>query len=253
MGQRCELMLVEAFVAKSPVKTLDESVLRWLPGLNEMQANLAIASPACHRDRCQLCAIVHDDGLRIAANFANRIENAGNASPRERGVDFNRQAFAGEIVDDIERSDAAPRFEAIVDKVKGPAFVHVRHQWSRTTAPKCYAALEALANLQICLAVNPQNPLDVHVPAVTPKQYGEPAKTKTPPLKCKLFEPSAQRAIILGNSDVANHASVRLNVPTCLTFADVELFASRLHDSTLLRRRQKFPEAAIFSVSICSA
>jgi hypothetical protein len=50
-------VFVEAFVAKSAVKALDERILRRLPRLNEVQTNATIARPTEHRDAAHLGAV----------------------------------------------------------------------------------------------------------------------------------------------------------------------------------------------------
>lgn len=140
-----------------------------------------------------------------------------------------------------------------MNKVERPAFVKPADNRCRHSPTQSNAAFHALSHLQMGLTIDAQHAFDVHVPPVAAKQHRKSTESETTPFRSELFETSAQRAVVLRNPHVANHSPVRLEVTACLTFTDVELFTSRLHDSTLLRRRQKFPEAAIFSASILSA
>ena len=88
-GERLELVLVEALVAKASVKTLDVRVLGWLPRLNVMQANASFARPAEHRHRRQFGAVVHHDRFGISAYACDRIEYASNAMARKRRIHFD--------------------------------------------------------------------------------------------------------------------------------------------------------------------
>ena len=110
LAKRGELVLVQAFVTKTAVERFDVGILCWFAGLDEVQANPAIARPASHGDTREFGAVIHHDGLRKASHRADRIEDTRNTMSRERRVDLNRKAFSREIVDDVERSDTAAAF-----------------------------------------------------------------------------------------------------------------------------------------------
>ncbi len=154
MGKGCEFVLVEAFVTKTTIERFDERVLRRLSGLDEMQPNFAIACPARHGDAREFCSVVHHDGLRIPSNRTDRIKDASNSTAAKRRIDLDRKALAGEIVDDVERSNSPTRFKTVVNKVERPAFIEPTDNRCGQTTPQGDTASEALANLQMCLSID---------------------------------------------------------------------------------------------------
>lgn len=103
-GDRGEHVVVEAFVPKLPVEALDEGVLRRLSRRNVMQLYAMLSRPRKHCETCQLGAVIHHDGFWQSAFVGDPIEYAANASTADRGVDFDREGFTREVVDDIQRS-----------------------------------------------------------------------------------------------------------------------------------------------------
>ena len=86
-------------------------------------------------------------------------------------------------------------------------------------------------------AINTQDAFDVDDDAVPPEQHGKSSEPESPALSSELFESSAQRRVILGNTNVANHPTINAEVAARLPLADVELFTRRLHGSTFQCRR----------------
>jgi hypothetical protein len=58
-------------------------------------------------------AVVHHEDRSQPDRFGDAIEDADDAQPRQRPVDFDRDVFAREVIDDIQCAEAAPIGERI--------------------------------------------------------------------------------------------------------------------------------------------
>jgi len=202
-----------------------------------MQPDFAIASPACHRQAREFGPVVHNDGLRKAADCADCIECTRDPSSRKRRINLDGETFTRVVVHDIQRSYSPTRLKTIVNKVERPSFVYRRDNRRRRSPPECDTALQALANLQMCLTINAQHPLDVYDPSIATNQYGEAPEAEPSPLRSEFFKACTKWAVVLWNANIPNHPSIRADISTRLAFANVELIPDRLHASTLLHRR----------------
>jgi hypothetical protein len=99
------------------------------------QASIAFAG--------ELGPMVGDDQVRPAAPGDDGVEFAGGAPPGDRGVGDRRQAFLGDVVDDIENAEAPAARKLVVDKVDRPA--RVRTRLGQNRRPRSGGALPALA------------------------------------------------------------------------------------------------------------
>ena len=108
---------------------------------------------------------------------------------------------------------------------------------SQIAASNRNTPFDALAYLQMCLAIDAQNPLDVHLPAISAQKHGQTPIAEPSPFRCQFFKTSTKRRIVFRNAYIADHPAIRSDVPAGLAFTDVELLPSRLYDSTLLHRR----------------
>jgi hypothetical protein len=98
-------MFVEAFVAKLPVEAFDEGIFDRLTGANEAQVDAAGVGPRIERTPAEFWAVVHHQDLRQADGLSEAIEDADDAQTWKRPVDFDRDAFAREVVDDVQRAE----------------------------------------------------------------------------------------------------------------------------------------------------
>ena len=124
-----------------------------------------------------------------------------------------------------------------MDEVQRPPLVHCVNCNGWVPATEGNSSAHALPHLQIGLAIDPQDPLDVDDHPVATQQHRKPSEAEAPSLSCKFFKSSTQPGIVLSNPNVTNHAAINPQIPARLAFTDVELIPSRLHDSTFLSRR----------------
>ena len=102
----------------------------------------------------QLGAIVGDTGGGFTAFSNNRVERAPDPLPGQRGIGYQRQALAGEIVDDGENAEAPAVTELVMHKIHRPALVWAlwQGQWcpgaERPLAPAATANLKPLLGVE---------------------------------------------------------------------------------------------------------
>jgi len=123
-------VFVEAFVAEATVEAaFDEGVLDRLSGRDIVPSDAAFLPPAQNGMRGELGAIVADDHQRPLASRDDGIEFARHPAAGDRGVDDQRQALAGEVVDNDQHPEAAAIGQHGGDKVEAPALI--RSLWQR--------------------------------------------------------------------------------------------------------------------------
>ena len=138
LRQAPEQVLVEALVAEASVQALDEAVLLGLAGGDVVPLDSAFLLPAQDGMGGQLGAVVADDHLRPdhAIRRCGRARGR-HAVPGERGVDDERQALPGEVVDHDEHPEPSTVRQRVRDEVEAPALVRSLRQAS--WAPACRA------------------------------------------------------------------------------------------------------------------
>ena len=101
-----------------------------------------------------LCPVVADDHAGAAAQLGNLLELADHAGPGDRGVNDEREAFAGEVIHHGEDPEPAAVGQHIVHKVHGPARVralrdrHGRPGSDRALPPAAAAHAEPLLAIE---------------------------------------------------------------------------------------------------------
>src|SRR5262252_7481256 len=68
VGDRRELVHIQALVPEPPIERLDERVFNGLPGANEVELHAAAIRPVFERPRLELGAVIHGDGARPPAS-----------------------------------------------------------------------------------------------------------------------------------------------------------------------------------------
>ncbi len=172
-------MMGEPIVANGPVVTLDVSILLGLAGLDEIDADSVPGSP-CQRHRADvLRTVIASDGTRFAAPLDDAVKRSDHALGWQREIDFNSQAFAVIVVDDVEQPDTASVGKLVVHEVHRPALVDRRRhgQWKRFLTHQSMARLDPQVQLE--LTVNPVDALVVPFVALHVAQVQE-AQSKAP-------------------------------------------------------------------------
>ena len=105
---RRECVLVQKLVAKSTIKALDASILRRFTGIDEVLRNSSQSCPFKHLVAGELAAIIgFQDFWKRTARDCISCQHCCNARARQGKVDFDRNAFTREIINDRQRSKSA--------------------------------------------------------------------------------------------------------------------------------------------------
>jgi hypothetical protein len=131
-------MLVEAFVAEAAVEAFDKRVLDRLARRDVVPSDAAFFLLAQHGVRGQLGAVVANNHQRLLRAATMASSSRATRPAGDRGVDDQRQAFAGEVVDNNEHPEPAAIGQHIGDEVEAPALVGTlwqSHWRSRAEGP----------------------------------------------------------------------------------------------------------------------
>ena len=82
-----------------------------------------ILCPAQHRVRGELGAVVGNDHSGLGARADELRQLTGNPFARDRGVGDCRQAFARDVIDNVEDAEAPALGELIMDEVERPTCI----------------------------------------------------------------------------------------------------------------------------------
>jgi hypothetical protein len=120
-----------------------------------------------------------------------------------------RQALAGEVVDNDEHPEAAPVGQHVRDEVEAPTLVDPLRQghW-RSRAQGPFAAAAA-ANRQPLLPVDPEQLFVVQLDALAPQQDVQAPIAEPPAFGSKATQPLAELTVIAARGDIA--VSLRRN------------------------------------------
>jgi len=121
-------MLVEAFVAEAAVEALGEGVLHRFARRNVVPTETAFLLPPQDGVRGEFAAVVADDEQRLLALCNDGIELAYHPGAGDRGINDQRQALAGEVVDHHEHAEATAIGQHAGDEVEASG-------WDPAAAP----------------------------------------------------------------------------------------------------------------------
>ena len=99
------------------IEAFHVSILHGLARIDVAQFDTARGSPCLQRLRSKLRPIVEGDPRRLIASGWKLVEDADDAFAGQGGIDFDRQTFAGAVVNDVERTDASPIGQLIMNKI----------------------------------------------------------------------------------------------------------------------------------------
>src|SRR5262249_38232872 len=152
------------------IEALDKPVLLRFARRDVVPSDTALLGPAQDRRAGQLGAIVGDTGGGLTAFSNNRVELAPDPQAGQRGIGDQRQALAGEIVDDGENAEAPAVTELVMRKIHRPSLVWALRQGQRCPGTERPLATAAPANLKPFLGVDPAQLLMVQSDALAPQQ-----------------------------------------------------------------------------------
>ena len=123
--QRVEDLAIEQFVTQAGIEAFDVTVLPWAARLDVGGLGTDGSDPFLHRLGDELWAVVGADMAGYAAQDEEVGQDVDHVDGLELAVDADRQAFMGELVDDVEHAVLASIMGAVLDEVVGPDVIGV--------------------------------------------------------------------------------------------------------------------------------
>lgn len=111
--QTGEDIAVEYLGTQRTVEAFYQCVLRGLAGLDMHEFDAMPFGPVAQSSAGELRAVVQAKPARRASQFDQSVERTDHACRRQAGVDLDLQAFAIEVVGDVEGAEATPRSQRI--------------------------------------------------------------------------------------------------------------------------------------------
>ena len=109
--------LVQQFVPHATVEALAKAVLHGLFRRDEMPDDLVLLRPGKHGVRRELGSVVRDDHAGRASPRDQRRQLARHAAARNRGIGDRRQAFARDVIDNVQNAKPPTAEQLVVDKI----------------------------------------------------------------------------------------------------------------------------------------
>ena len=123
LGQRVEDLAVEELVPKSGVEAFTVAVLPWAARLDERGLGTHGDDPLPHCLGNKFRPIVRAYMGGHAAQDEQVGQGVDDAGRVQLSIDPDRQAFPGELVDDVQHAELAPIVGSALDEVVGPDMV----------------------------------------------------------------------------------------------------------------------------------
>jgi len=175
-SQRVEDLAVEQLVAQARVEAFDVTILPRAARCDVGGLCTDRGDPLLHGFGYKLRSIVGADVTRDAAQDKEIGQHVDYIDGLELAGDPDRQAFMGELIDDVEHSVLPSIVGAILDKVVGPdvvAMLRPQPDARSIREPKPAAFGLFVRNLQSLTLPNPFDPLVVDDPAGLFQQPGD--------------------------------------------------------------------------------
>ena len=116
MKNIAELVLIQAFIPKATVETLNKSVLSWLARLNQAQLNTMFKGPLIERATSKFRALIGSYRRRIATKQRNTVQNACHLNACNLECSGDRQALLCKIIHTRKALNPAPLPSASMTK-----------------------------------------------------------------------------------------------------------------------------------------
>src|ERR671912_1193787 len=254
--ERVEDLAVEQLVPEFRVKALDVAVLPWA-AWGDIDGLCAYSrDPALDCLAGELGPIVGPYVAGHAAQDEEVGQHVDHVGPLELSCDPDRQAFAGELVEDIEHPDLPAVMGPGLDKVVGPDVVGVlRPQADAGTVVEPEPPFLRLLgrHLQPLPSPDPLHPLEVHHPAGSPQHGGDPPIAVAAVLDGKGDNVGREPLLVVrGRRDLALRRAV-LSEHTAGHALGHAMFGHHMLDAgAAAGGAQKFPAAASFRINFSS-
>jgi hypothetical protein len=101
----------------------DICILLWLSRLDRLDRDVAALGPFQKHAPDVFRAVVDPNACRLATPFEDLIQAPDNTLCWEREVDIDCQAFAIEVIENVEKPESSPIAKPVSHKIHRPAFV----------------------------------------------------------------------------------------------------------------------------------
>ena len=239
LAQSVEDLAIEQFIAKAGVEALDVAVLPRAARLDVGGLGADSGDPFLHGLGDELRSVVGPDVPGNAAQDEQVGQNVDHIDGFELAGDTDRQAFVGELVDDVEHPIPASIVGAVLDEVVGPDMIAVLRPQpdARSVGQPEPAAFGLLmGDLQPLASPDPLDPLVVDYPARLAQQRGDLAIAVAAVLPGKLDDVGGQPLLVVtAPRDLALRRAMLPERRTGATLGDMQLRSDLLDAGTATR------------------
>ena len=123
LGQAVEDLAIEQLVSQLRVEALAIAILPWTAGLDVSRTGADSGDPLPHGLGDELWPIVRPDMVWHASQDELVRQNVDHISGPKPAIDPDRQALAGELVDQVEHAEPPSVMCPALDEVVGPDMV----------------------------------------------------------------------------------------------------------------------------------
>ena len=160
---------VEAFVAQRSIEALDEGVLHGPLRVDEIELDLSLEGPLVEVMRPELRAVVQAQRSWLCARSIDElVQCVSDSCPLHVEGDLDPHTLSAEDFDSCERTKPATAHQRVLDEVDRPSLVALQGGALRAARHRNELLLTLDAHLKALFAVEPLDPLVVHLPAFPP-------------------------------------------------------------------------------------
>ena len=239
LAQTVEDLAIEQLIAKAGVEALDVAVLPRTAPLDIGSLGADSGDPSLDSLGDELRSVVGPDMTGNAAQDEQVGQNVDHIDCFELAGDTDRQAFVGELVNDIEHPISASIVGAVLDKIVGPDVITVlRPQPDARSVgqPEPGSFGLFIGDLQPLAPPDALDPLVVDYPARLAQQFGDLAIAMAAVLLGKLDNIGSETLLVLTAArDLALRRAMLPERRAGATLGDMQLRSHLLNAGTATR------------------
>jgi hypothetical protein len=172
--QRVHRIIQRQVPSRVSQRALVHEPRRCAPKMRGLARNTAVIGPEIQIAGHELRALIHSYSFRISELMTNPFEHLDNIDTAEGEPGLDRRREPREGVDDCKNAQLPSRCQLVMDKVHRPGLVRLRSGLAILAKLCLDSSLgHFVAQLQAHLAIQPVDPLRVHMPTFTTRAMGE--------------------------------------------------------------------------------
>ncbi|SEK72843.1 hypothetical protein SAMN04487787_103282 [Kosakonia sacchari] len=188
VGNIAEPVLIQAFIPKATVKTLNKPVLRWLAQLDYAQFHSMLKGPLIERATGKFRALIGSYRRRIATKQRNAVQNTRDLSTWNPESSGNRQTLLREVIHAGQALNSSATGECIHDKIHRPGQLRcIRAQKLKPLSRQPFATPSAFYT-QAVKMINAVNLLVINVKTSTSHKLPDTPVTKAAAFNCQFSD-----------------------------------------------------------------